>query len=132
MLYVLDEPTIGLHPRDNARLLGALGRLRDLGNTLVLVEHDREVIEAADHLVDFGPGSGDGSAARSRPPARPAKVVRAIPDSLTGRYLSGKAAIPVPTNRRPAGPAPSARSITIRGPAPQPQGCRRPHSRSAW
>src|SRR5205823_12198980 len=59
VLYVLDEPTIGLHPRDNARLLGALRRLRDLGNTLVLVEHDREVIEAADHLVDFGPGSGD-------------------------------------------------------------------------
>ena len=60
MLYVLDEPTIGLHPRDNARLLGALRHLRDLGNTLVLVEHDREVIEAADHLVDFGPGSGEG------------------------------------------------------------------------
>ena len=60
MLYVLDEPTIGLHPRDNARLLAALKHLRDLGNTLVLVEHDREVIEAADHLVDFGPGSGDG------------------------------------------------------------------------
>ena len=60
MLYVLDEPTIGLHPRDNARLLAALQHLRDLGNTLVLVEHDREVIEAADHLVDFGPGAGDG------------------------------------------------------------------------
>ena len=60
VLYVLDEPTIGLHPRDNARLLAALRHLRDLGNTLVLVEHDREVIEAADHLVDFGPGSGDG------------------------------------------------------------------------
>ena len=60
VLYVLDEPTIGLHPRDNARLLAALRHLRDLGNTLVLVEHDREVIEAADHLVDFGPGSGEG------------------------------------------------------------------------
>ena len=60
VLYVLDEPTIGLHPRDNGRLLSALRHLRDLGNTLVLVEHDREVIEAADHLVDFGPGSGEG------------------------------------------------------------------------
>ena len=59
MLYVLDEPTIGLHPRDNRRLLGALAHLRDLGNTLVLVEHDREVIEAADYLLDFGPGAGD-------------------------------------------------------------------------
>ena len=59
VLYVLDEPTIGLHPRDNGRLLAALRHLRDLGNTLVLVEHDREVIEAADHLVDFGPGSGE-------------------------------------------------------------------------
>ena len=59
MLYVLDEPTIGLHPRDNARLLQALQHLRDLGNTLVLVEHDREVIAAADHLLDFGPGAGD-------------------------------------------------------------------------
>ena len=60
VVYVLDEPTIGLHPRDNNRLLGALRHLRDLGNTLVLVEHDREVIEAADYLVDFGPGSGEG------------------------------------------------------------------------
>ncbi|MDX2035027.1 MAG: excinuclease ABC subunit UvrA [Isosphaeraceae bacterium] len=98
VLYVLDEPTIGLHPRDNSRLLGALERLRDLGNTLVLVEHDREVIEAADHLLDFGPGSGDlgGEVTAGGPPAAVAK----IPGSLTGRYLSGKASIPVPTNRR--------------------------------
>ena len=59
MLYVLDEPTIGLHPRDNRRLLSALENLRDLGNTLILVEHDREVINAADYLLDFGPGAGD-------------------------------------------------------------------------
>src|SRR5205085_9624391 len=59
VLYVLDEPTIGLHPRDNRRLLKALQNLRDLGNTLVLVEHDREVIAAADYLLDFGPGAGD-------------------------------------------------------------------------
>src|SRR5207247_4264629 len=59
VLYVLDEPTIGLHPRDNRRLLGALQRLRDLGNTLIVVEHDREVIASADYLLDFGPGAGD-------------------------------------------------------------------------
>ncbi|MBV8677175.1 MAG: excinuclease ABC subunit UvrA, partial [Planctomycetaceae bacterium] len=109
VLYVLDEPTIGLHPRDNARLLAALKHLRDLGNTLVLVEHDREVIEAADHLVDFGPGSGEGGG-RVTASGTPAKV-RASTESLTGQYLSGKAAIPVPTNRRPAdGPA-----LVIRG-----------------
>ena len=100
VLYVLDEPTIGLHPRDNARLLGALRHLRDLGNTLVLVEHDREIIESADHLVDFGPGSGQfgGTITASGPP----KKVKANGKSLTGQYLSGKAAIPVPTNPRPA------------------------------
>ncbi len=100
VLYVLDEPTIGLHPRDNARLLGALRRLRDLGNTLVIVEHDREVIESADYLVDFGPASGDagGRITAAGPPAK----VKKSPDSLTGRYLSGKQAIPVPTNRRRA------------------------------
>ncbi len=110
VLYVLDEPTIGLHPRDNARLLGALKRLRDLGNTLVLVEHDREVIEAADHLVDFGPGSGDlgGQITAAGTP----REVELRDESLTGRYLAGRAAIPVPTNRRsilPNGPA-----ITVR------------------
>jgi excinuclease ABC subunit A len=109
VLYVLDEPTIGLHPRDNTRLLGALKRLRDLGNTLVLVEHDREVIESADHLVDFGPGSGDGGG-QVTAAGTPAKVKRSR-DSLTGRYLGGKAAIPVPTNRRPAG----GPKIVVRG-----------------
>ena len=113
VLYVLDEPTIGLHPRDNNRLLGALGRLRDLGNTLVLVEHDREIIEAADHLVDFGPGSGrfGGEVTASGAP----KAVRANPNSLTGRYLSGATSIPVPTNRRPVDPKADGRAITIRG-----------------
>ena len=99
VLYVLDEPTIGLHPRDNSRLLGALRHLRDLGNTLVLVEHDREVIEAADHLVDFGPGSGEAGG-RITASGTPAKV-KSSAQSLTGAYLSGRAAIPVPTNRRP-------------------------------
>ena len=104
VLYVLDEPTIGLHPRDNTRLLKALKRLRDLGNTLVLVEHDREVIEAADYLVDFGPGSGDGGGEVTA--AGTPGAVRGVAGSLTGRYLSGHAAVPIPTERRtPAGPA---------------------------
>jgi excinuclease ABC subunit A len=113
VLYVLDEPTIGLHPRDNGRLLGALRHLRDLGNTLVLVEHDREVIEAADHLVDFGPGSGDGGG-RITASGNPTKV-KSSTQSLTGSYLSGKAAIPVPTNRRPATADAGVPSILIRG-----------------
>ncbi len=98
VLYVLDEPTIGLHPRDNARLLAALHRLRDLGNTMVLVEHDREVIAAADYLLDFGPGAGDhgGEITAAGPP----KQVLKSKNSLTGQYLSGALAIPVPTNRR--------------------------------
>jgi excinuclease ABC subunit A len=99
VLYVLDEPTIGLHPRDNRRLLKALTHLRDLGNTLVLVEHDREVIAAADHLLDFGPGAGDrgGEITAEGPPTK----VQKAKTSLTGQYLSGKKAIPVPSNRRP-------------------------------
>jgi excinuclease ABC subunit A len=98
VLYVLDEPTIGLHPRDNLRLINALRHLRDLGNTLLMVEHDREVIEHADHVLDFGPGAGaDGGRIVAEGP--PAKVRRAKA-SLTGQYLSGAAAIPVPTNRR--------------------------------
>ncbi len=105
VLYVLDEPTIGLHPRDNNRLLGALRHLRNLGNTLVLVEHDRDVIEAADHVFDFGPGSGEGGGriTASGPPAK----VKASAQSLTGSYLSGQTAIPVPTNRRPAATDPA-------------------------
>jgi excinuclease ABC subunit A len=98
VLYVLDEPTIGLHPRDNRRLLNALQHLRDLGNTLVLVEHDREVIASADYLLDFGPGAGDrGGDITAR--GTPQKVMRSKA-SLTGQYLSGKKAIPVPINRR--------------------------------
>jgi excinuclease ABC subunit A len=98
VLYVLDEPTIGLHPRDNRRLLGALQHLRDLGNTLVLVEHDREVIGAADYLLDFGPGAGDRGGeitARGSP-----KQVTKAKNSLTGQYLSGRKFNPVPSNRR--------------------------------
>lgn len=98
VLYVLDEPTIGLHPRDNARLLKALHRLRDLGNTLIVVEHDREVIEGSDYIWDFGPGAGKhGGEIVAR--GTPAQLARRRA-SLTGPFLSGKRAIPIPKNRR--------------------------------
>ena len=98
VLYVLDEPTIGLHPRDNHRLLTALHKLRDLGNTLILVEHDREVIAGGDHVVDFGPGAGrhGGEVIAQGTP----EVVSRRRASVTGPYLSGKKAIPIPSNRR--------------------------------
>jgi excinuclease ABC subunit A len=105
VLYVLDEPTIGLHPRDNKRLIGALHRLRDLGNTLLVVEHDREVVESADQLLDFGPAAGrlGGEVVARGTPAEVAKQKT----SVTGPYLSGKKAILVPTNRRISNPEPS-------------------------
>ena len=98
VLYVLDEPTIGLHPRDNHRLLSALHKLRDLGNTLLVIEHDREVIEGSDYLSDFGPGAGKlgGRIVASGTPSQVARK-RA---SVTGPYLSGKKSIVVPSNRR--------------------------------
>ncbi|HEV3137665.1 MAG TPA: excinuclease ABC subunit A, partial [Pirellulales bacterium] len=98
VLYVLDEPTIGLHPRDNRRLLGALEKLRDLGNTLLVVEHDREVVKAADQLLDFGPAAGD-SGGQIVARGTPAQVAK-LKGSVTGPYLSGKKAIAVPSNRR--------------------------------
>ncbi len=100
VLYVLDEPTIGLHPRDNARLISALHKLRDLGNTLLVVEHDRDVVESADQLLDFGPAAGRlGGEIVAR--GTPTEVARRR-GSVTGPYLSGKKAIPVPMNRRVA------------------------------
>ena len=101
VLYILDEPSIGLHPRDNRRLLDSLLRLRDLGNSVVVVEHDEETIREADYVVDMGPGAGIHGGrvvARGTPDAIAADV-----DSLTGAYLSGARAIPVPGRRRPAG-----------------------------
>jgi excinuclease ABC subunit A len=100
VLYVLDEPTIGLHPRDNRRLLTAMEKLRDLGNTLLVVEHDREVLAAADQLLDFGPGAGEfgGNIVARGTPAQ----VQKSRTSITGPYLSGKKAIAVPSNRRTA------------------------------
>ncbi len=101
VLYVLDEPSIGLHPRDNERLLRTLRRLRDLGNTVVVVEHDEAAIRAADHVVDMGPGAGIHGG-RVVAQGTPEEIVR-NPASLTGRYLSGELAIPVPARRVPPG-----------------------------
>jgi len=98
VLYILDEPSIGLHQRDNAKLIGTLERLRDLGNTVIVVEHDEGTMRAADYLVDLGPGAGEhgGHVVAA---GTPQQVTRAK-KSLTGRYLSGKDSIPVPESRR--------------------------------
>ncbi|MDD2736391.1 MAG: excinuclease ABC subunit UvrA [Desulfuromonadaceae bacterium] len=100
VLYILDEPSIGLHQRDNARLLGTLKRLRDLGNTVLVVEHDEETILEADHLIDMGPGAGvHGGEVVAQ--GTPAEVMK-NPASLTGQYLSGELSIAVPKKRRNA------------------------------
>ena len=98
VLYVLDEPSIGLHQRDNDRLISTLKHLRDLGNTVLVVEHDEDTIRQADYLLDIGPGAGEhgGYVVASGTP----EVVSKNEDSITGRYLSGKDKIPVPKNRR--------------------------------
>jgi excinuclease ABC subunit A len=98
VLYVLDEPSIGLHPRDNTRLLDTLVRLRDLGNTVIVVEHDQETIERADFVIDLGPGAGrlGGELVACGPPA----AIASCPRSLTGGYLSGRLEIGVPVLRR--------------------------------
>ncbi|MEC9178229.1 MAG: excinuclease ABC subunit UvrA [Pseudomonadota bacterium] len=100
VLYVLDEPSIGLHQRDNARLLETLTRLRDLGNTVIIVEHDEDAILAADHVVDIGPGAGvhGGEIIAEGTPAK----IKSAKKSLTGQYLSGTKSIPVPPKRREA------------------------------
>jgi len=110
VMYVLDEPSIGLHQRDNLRLIHTLQHLRDLGNTVLVVEHDEDTIRAADHLVDFGPGAGHlgGQVVFSGPPAE----VLDCPASLTGAYLSGRKRIAVPAQRRkPRG------AVVVRGAA---------------
>jgi excinuclease ABC subunit A len=98
VLYVLDEPTIGLHPRDNERLIKAMHKLRDLGNTLLVVEHDKDVIAGADQVRDFGPGSGrrGGLVVAAGSPAE----IGNIQGSVTGPYISGTKGIPIPSNRR--------------------------------
>lgn len=99
VLYVLDEPSIGLHQRDNDRLLATLRRLRDIGNTVIVVEHDEDAIRSADYLIDMGPGAGihGGSVVAEGTPAE----VMVNPASLTGRYLTGQTRIELPTQRRP-------------------------------
>jgi len=99
VLYILDEPSIGLHQRDNVRLLNTLKRLRDLGNTVLVVEHDEETIRSADYVIDLGPGAGT-SGGRVVAIGTPDEIV-ADRHSLTGRYLSGELSIPVPRTRRP-------------------------------
>jgi excinuclease ABC subunit A len=109
VLYVLDEPSIGLHPRDNAKLLETLRKLRDLGNTVIVVEHDEETIRQADFVVDLGPGAGTEGGeivAKGSP-----KDIEKNTDSITGQYLSGKLKIEIPKQRR----SPNGKSIKIKG-----------------
>ncbi|HAN14794.1 MAG TPA: daunorubicin resistance protein DrrC, partial [Chloroflexi bacterium] len=108
--YVLDEPTIGLHQRDNDRLVATLRHLTDIGNTVIVVEHDEDTIRAADHVVDVGPGPGrhGGTIVTQGTPAE----VAAFPQSLTGMYLRGERRIEVPTKRRPMS---EERAITVKG-----------------
>lgn len=99
VLYVLDEPSIGLHQRDNNRLLATLKKLRDLGNTLIVVEHDEDTMYAADNIIDIGPGAGANG---GRVVAQgTAKEIMQVPESITGQYLSRRKYIPVPAKRRP-------------------------------
>ena len=109
VLYILDEPSIGLHQRDNDKLLATLKRLRDLGNTLIVVEHDEDTMRAADWIVDVGPGAGihGGHVIYSGPSAS----ITDYPESITGQYLSGRKKIPVPQTRRPG----SGKLLTILG-----------------
>ena len=109
VLYVLDEPSIGLHQRDNQRLLDALRELRDLGNTLIVVEHDRETMEAADWIIDMGPGAGTHGGEVVA--AGTWEQICAEPRSITGQYLKGERRIPLPRKRR----RPNGKFITIRG-----------------
>jgi excinuclease ABC subunit A len=113
VLYVLDEPSIGLHQRDNERLLGTLKRLRDLGNTVIVVEHDEDAILQADYVVDVGPGAGihGGEVVAEGTPAE----VMADPASLTGKYLTGELAVRVPTKRRKPAKSRTLRLIGARG-----------------
>ncbi len=110
VMYVLDEPSIGLHQRDNQRLLDTLMRLRDLGNTVIVVEHDEDAIRSADYLVDIGPGAG-AHGGEIVAQGKPAEVF-ANANSLTGQYLSGEKTIPIPETRTPVDPE---KMLTIRG-----------------
>jgi excinuclease ABC subunit A len=113
VLYVLDEPTIGLHPRDNGRLIAAMHRLRDLGNTLLVVEHDKDVIASSDYLCDFGPLAGRGGGrvvARGEPGA-----IHPLRDSVTAGFIDGSRVIPVPEVRREVNLSSGTTTTSIRG-----------------
>ena len=109
VLYILDEPSIGLHQRDNELLIGSLKNMRDIGNTLIVVEHDEDTMMAADYLIDVGPGAGvhGGQIMAAGTP----EEVMANPNSLTGQYLSGEKFIPLPIERR----KPDGRFIDVKG-----------------
>ncbi|MBR0375022.1 MAG: excinuclease ABC subunit UvrA [Firmicutes bacterium] len=111
VLYILDEPSIGLHQRDNTRLIQSLQHLRDLGNTVLVVEHDEETMLAADYILDVGPGAGEhgGRIVAAGTP----KQIMECPESITGQYLSGEKSIPVPESRRPG----NGHSLLIKGAA---------------
>jgi excinuclease ABC subunit A len=116
VLYILDEPSIGLHHRDNEKLLASLLKLRDMGNTVIVVEHDEATMRAADHIVDFGPGPG----------IRGGQVVAeggfdaitSVGSSLTGQYLTGQTRIDIPTRRRVVPPGPEGAKASSRGRKP--------------
>ncbi|MCC6728663.1 MAG: excinuclease ABC subunit UvrA [Chthonomonadales bacterium] len=116
VLYILDEPSIGLHQRDNARLIGTLVRLRDLGNTIIVVEHDEETMQAADHLIDIGPGAGEHG---GRVVAQGTmQDIMDAPESITGQFLSGRRRIAVPESRRavlPVGAEPASSNGSGKG-----------------
>ncbi|MBQ6535154.1 MAG: excinuclease ABC subunit UvrA [Firmicutes bacterium] len=111
VLYILDEPSIGLHQRDNTRLIQSLQHLRDLGNTVLVVEHDEETMMSADYILDVGPGAGEqgGQIVAAGTP----QEIMQCPESITGQYLSGKKSIPVPETRRPG----NGHSLLIKGAA---------------
>ena len=111
VLYILDEPSIGLHQRDNTRLIQSLQRLRDLGNTVLVVEHDEETMMSADYILDVGPGAGEhgGQIVAAGTPGQ----IMDCPESITGQYLSGKKSIPIPETRRPG----NGHSLLIKGAA---------------
>ena len=111
VLYILDEPSIGLHQRDNTRLIQSLQRLRDLGNTVLVVEHDEETMMSADYILDVGPGAGEhgGQIVAAGTP----RQIMDCPESITGQYLSGKKSIPIPETRRPG----NGHSLLIKGAA---------------
>ena len=123
VLYILDEPSIGLHARDNLKLIETLRRLRDIGNTVIVVEHDEDTMLASDYMVDFGPGPGvEGGKIVAQ--GTVADVLSASNKSLTARFLNGSETIPIPKERK----KPNGSNLVISGRRPQPEEHRRRNS----